>query len=362
MEAPFERFLDQLDRPVSCIIADTWLPWMAVVGGRRNVPVLSLWTQAPSMFSIFYHFELLAAHKHFPDEDLQERGEEVIDYLPGLSPMRLVDLPNVIVGKEGNVLKMLLDAFSFVTKAQGLIFTSWYELQPQVTSALKADLPIPVYTIGPSIPYFSLQSPSSDSIPSYFRWLDSQPESSVLFVSLGSYIPLSSDQMEEIFMGLNASQIRYLWIVRGEISSLQGACGELGLIVPWCEQLRVLCHPSVGGFMTHCGWNSVMEGIFAGVPMLGFPLAIDQFHNCKLIVEDWKIGLRLKKRVESRHVVGREDVAQSVKRLMNLNGSERIKLIRSAQELEETCTRAIKKGGSTDKNVNDFVKDFVKGQ
>ncbi|KAA8518137.1 hypothetical protein F0562_015611 [Nyssa sinensis] len=366
MEAPFDRLLDQLGLPVSCIVADTFLPWMTTVGSRRNIPVVSLWTMAPSMFSVHYYFDLLAAHGHSPDDNLPERREEIIDYLPGVSSMRVADLPYPTVGRGGSTRKHVIEAFSVITKAQAILFTSFYELQPHVLNTLRANLPVPIYAAGPSIPFLSLKVPPSKPIASgaaaYFDWLDSQPEASVLYVSLGSFLSTSMEQMQELSMGLKASSVRYLWITRSEASSLQEACGEMGLIVPWCDQLKVLCHSSVAGFLTHCGWNSTMESIYAGVPMLTFPLFVDQYHNSKLIVEDWGIGLKLKQRVGEEYVIGREEIAETVKRLMDLNGNEGRELRKRAKELQETCQRAIKLGGSTDNNLNAFVRDVVQGQ
>ncbi|KAK2977769.1 hypothetical protein RJ640_028914 [Escallonia rubra] len=195
-----------------------------------------------------------------------------------------------------------------------------------------------------------------------FKWLDLQPEASVLYVSMGSFLSTSSEQMHELSKGLRASGFRYLWAAREEAISLQESCGANGLAVPWCDQLGVLCHSSVGGFLTHCGWNSTMESIYAGIPMLTFPLAADQHHNSALIVEGWKIGLEMKSIVGTDNVVGREEISNNVKRLMDQNGEECKQLRRRAKEFQETCQRAIEKGGSTDCNSNAFFEDFVHGK
>lgn len=100
--------------------------------------------------------------------------------------------------------------------------------------------------------------------------------------------------MDEIGVGLRDTGVRYLWVMRGETSEFKEGCGIMGTVVPWCDQLRVLCHSSVGGFWSHCGCNSTSEAVFGGVPMLTFLLYWDQTPNSKLIVEDWKIGWRMK--------------------------------------------------------------------
>ncbi|KAF7147607.1 hypothetical protein RHSIM_Rhsim03G0028200 [Rhododendron simsii] len=359
MEAPFEELLltDDL-RPVSCIVYDVFLRWVPGVGSRRNIPVVGFWTQAPSVFSVYYQFDLIADRGHVPVKDnLPGKEQEIIDYFPGVPPMRLTDLPSTIL-RPTQILNVILEAFSLLTKAQSIIFTSFYELQPNVISALRPILPIPIYTIGPSIPFLSLKTSINEE--GYMKWLNSQPEASVLYVSLGSFLSPSTDQMKELSSGLRASGARYLWIVRADQESSFGAacCEEKGFTAPWCDQLRVLCHRSVGGFLTHCGWNSTMESVFAGVPMLALPLRSDQVHNGKIIAEDLGVGVRLKRVVGLENVIGREEIAETVKRFMDLNEEESKEMRRRAKELQETCHRAVEAGGSTDANVNDFLESL----
>ncbi|RWR76045.1 UDP-glycosyltransferase 87A1 [Cinnamomum micranthum f. kanehirae] len=362
MEAPFERLLEGLEPKVSCIVADTYMPWAVAVGRRWNVAVASLWTMAPSMFSILYHFELLNSNGHFPIFDLSgERGEELVNYIPGISSIRLADLPG-LVGEA--VLGRALEAISFSTESHCLLFTAFYELENHVIDSLRAKFRIPIYHVGPTIPYVTPQDMPSKDHPNvdHFGWLDGQPKGSVLYVSLGSFLSVSGSQMDEIAIGLKASGVRFLWVARGEAARLQEVGGDMGLVVTWCDQLRVLCHSSVGGFLTHCGWNSIMESVYAGVPMLTFPIFWDQIPNAKLIVEDWKTGLRLKKEIGNKNLVQGQEIAQTVKRLMDLDGDESRELRRRAREMKESCERAIEKGGSSETNLRAFVKEIVQGQ
>ncbi|KAK3009707.1 hypothetical protein RJ639_013756 [Escallonia herrerae] len=353
MEAPFCRLLDQLDDlPVSCVLADTLLPWITAVGSRRSIPTVSLWTAVPSTF--------LGLYEEFP-----ETREEIIVDPPEVSSMNTAGLPSVEF-KDTRTRNLLLEAFSCATKSQGIVFTSFYELQPHVISSLRAKLHVPIHAIGPSIPYMSLNVPPSMPLPSShedcFSWLDSQAEASVLYVSMGSFYSTSSEQLHELSKGLDASGYRYLWVARKEAIGLQESSGVNGLVVPWCDQLRVLCHSSVGGFLTHCGWNSTMESIYAGVPMLTFPLAAEQPYNSTLIVDDWKIGLELKSNVEADNLVGGEEISHKIMRLMDPNGEEAKDLRKRAQELQETCRRAVEQGGSTDCNIVSFVDDIIYGK
>ncbi|KAI3450857.1 hypothetical protein Pfo_007522 [Paulownia fortunei] len=152
MGEPFERLLDRLDAPVNFIIADTFLNWAVEVGNRRNIPVASLWPMPASVFSVFYHFDLIVRNGHHPFE-LSERGDERVDYIPGIASIRLADIPSIAHMKDQRLLRLVLPIFTNVSKAQCLLFTSIFELEPQVIEALKREFSFPIYTFGP--PYLT---------------------------------------------------------------------------------------------------------------------------------------------------------------------------------------------------------------
>lgn len=87
-------------------------------------------------------------------------------------------------------------------------------------------------------------------------------------------------------------------------------------------QAEVLKHPAVGGFLSHC--------VSAGVPMLGFPLAVDQFMNCRMMVEEWKFGLTLKKAEDGNRVIRAREIEEKVKML--IEGEEGVRVRRVAEE------------------------------
>ncbi|KAK8551023.1 hypothetical protein V6N13_119519 [Hibiscus sabdariffa] len=363
MEAPLEQLIDRLETPVTTIIYDTYLTFVVGVGNRRNIPLASFWTMPALVYSVFHHFDLLVRNRCFPI-NLLEQGEEVVDCIPGVSSIRKVDLPTCLYGKGLDVLHRGLEAISGVSNVQYLLLVSVYELESQIIDALKANIPIPIYHIGPPIPYFTLED-SSVANPrdeSYFQWLDSQPPSSVLYVSQGSLHSATIDQMDELAAGLRISGVRYFWVARKDTPRFKDGCGGMGLIVPWCDQLRVLCHPSIGGFWSHCGWNSTSEAIFAGVPMLTFPIYWDQTPNSKQIVEDWKIGWRVKNKLEQNPLVSREEIAGIIRRFMDLESDEGKELRSRAKKCSEISRRAVQNGGSSDIDIQTFVHDVSKCQ
>ncbi|KAK1587514.1 hypothetical protein Q3G72_013726 [Acer saccharum] len=372
-EAPFEELLDRFEYQVTAIVADNYLVWVPGFGNRRNIPVASLWTMSASVFSIFHHFHLLEKNGHFPVE-LSERGHEIVDYIPGLPPTRLANLPTIFKASKQN-LHRVLECPGEVSKAQYLLFTSVYELEAQVIDSIQDEFPFPVYAIGPAIPYFQVlnQSASAASTttslintPNYYlQWLDSQPAGSVLYISLGSFLSVSSTQMDEIVAGVKNSGVRFLFVARGEhlTDLFKDGCGDIddqiGMVVPWCDQLRVLSHSSVGGFWTHCGFNSTLEALYAGVPMLTFPIFWDQVPNSKQIAEDWKVGCRVKRETGSEYLVSREEISELVKRFMDSDSDDKKEIKKRAREIQELCRVAISEGGSSDTNLDVFVKDII---
>ncbi|XP_050289404.1 UDP-glycosyltransferase 87A1-like isoform X2 [Quercus robur] len=336
LEAPFVQLLDQLELPVTVIMADTVLSWVVGVGNRRNIPVASLWTMSPSMLS--------TTIQRFQADFISEAEERVVD-----------------TAHDQRVQQMsqrFFEACSCVTKAQYLLLASIYELESETIDVLKSQFSFPVYAVGPTIPLLDLEENMNPGNQNYLNWLDCQPRSSVLYISMGSFLSISSAQMDEIAIGLHDSGVRFLWVARDETCRLNEVCGDMGLVVPWCDQLKVLSHSSIGGFWSHCGWNSTKEGMFYGIPFLTYPIGFDQIHNSKLIVEDWKIGWRVKKDVGADNLVTGAEIAKLVTKFMDLESDEMKEIRSKASEVQHICQRAIVKGGSCESSINAFIKDL----
>ncbi|AES69559.1 putative hexosyltransferase [Medicago truncatula] len=359
MEAPFERLIDRLVRPpVTFIICDCFLFWAIRVGNRRNIPVAAFWTTSTSELWVQF-FHIFLQRKNL------ENGEYYIDYIPSNSWVRLADIP-LLDKNNHQILQWALKSCQWLLKAQYLLLPSIYELEPQVIDALKSKLTIPIYTIGPNIPYFnlghnlnSLNATNNGAAQSYIDWLNLQPNGSVLYISYGSYLSVSRTQMDDIAAALHDSGVRFLWVTRDETHRLKHMCGKMGFVVPWCDQLTVLSHPSIGGYWTHCGWNSVIEGVFSGVPFLTFPLAMDQPLISKIIVEDWKIGWRVKKDDKLDTLVTKEEIVLLIRKFMDLDFDLGRDLRKGAKEFQLLCQLAIKEGGSSATNVKAFLKNIV---
>ncbi|KAK4710594.1 hypothetical protein R3W88_005107 [Solanum pinnatisectum] len=336
MEAPVDSILDGLPKP-NVILADSFLPWAVSIGERRNIPVASFWPMSLTIFSIVYHHQLLLANGHF-EANLTEQGEELVNYIPGITPISVTDLPSIFYSsKQREMLPFLLQVVSqLANKAQYALFTTIGALESQVIEALQAEVPVPIFTVGPTIPF-------SDT-----EFKTNQPRS-VLYISQGSFMSVPKEQLDEIIAGVHSSSVRTFWLGLGRENASDGIGKKKGIVVPWCDQLKVLCHPSVGGFWSQCGWNSTKEGAFAGVPFLTFPIVTNQFTNSKQIEEDWKIGWRINK--ESENLVKRDEIALLLQSFMNLDNHQGKEMRRRAMEIRKTCQEAIE-GGAIQGNID----------
>lgn len=199
----------------------------------------------------------------------------------------------------------------------------------------------------------SLFKPDTESC---MDWLDSRETCSVVYVSFGSLFILKEKQIEEIACSLKRSNHYFLWVVR-EIekekipSSFLDETSEKGLVVTWCPQLQVLAHKAVGCFMTHCGWNSTLEAMSLGVPMVAMPQWADQTTNAKFVADVWRVGVRVK--VGEEGIVAKEEIDLRIREVME--GETAIEIRENCQKWEKLAKEAVDEGGSSDKNIEKFV-------
>lgn len=259
--------------------------------------------------------------------------------------------------------QIIFAAFEDVRGADFVLCNTVEELENDTVSALRAKTPF--YAIGPIFPPGFTKSSVATSLwaeSDCTHWLNSKPHASVLYVSFGSYAHVTKADLTEIAHGLSLSGVHFIWVLRPDIVSSNDTdplpvgyrkevCGR-SMIIPWCHQNEVLAHPAIGGFLTHCGWNSILESIWCNVPLLCFPLLTDQFTNRKLVVEDWKVGINLR---DGRHI-SKEKVSEKINRLMDGKSGSQYRA--AVREVKKTLESAVKPNGSSDKGMNQFVNDL----
>ncbi|XP_022147165.1 crocetin glucosyltransferase, chloroplastic-like [Momordica charantia] len=191
----------------------------------------------------------------------------------------------------------------------------------------------------------------------YMDWLKMKDEGSVVYVSFGSISRLLKQQKEEIARGLLSSGRPFLWVMRDDdVEEDKLSCSEelegQGKIVKWCSQLDVLSNPATGCFLTHCGWNSCLESLACGVPMVAFPQWSDQGTNAKIVEELMASGVRMDVAMDA--MVKEEEVRRCLDLVMG-NSEKGEEIRRNANKWKELARKATIEGGSSYHNLKAFV-------
>ncbi|KAI3859714.1 hypothetical protein MKX03_031228 [Papaver bracteatum] len=297
--------------------------------------------------------------------------------VPGCVPIDGIDLFDPVQDRKNEAYKWMLHHGERYKLAEGIMVNSFNELESGPIKALKAaewGNP-PVYPVGPLIRTGDGDTVSDPS--GCLKWLDDQPLGSVLFVSFGSGGTLSSEQLTELALGLEMSEQRFLWVARSPSDKVANATyfnpqsikdpfdflpkgfiertKKLGLVVPsWAPQVQVLSHVSTGGFLTHCGWNSTLESVVHGVPLIAWPLFAEQKMNAVMLTEDLKVALRPKKNKQG--IIGRDEISRVVKGLME--GEEGKKLRFKMRDLKDASARVLSENGSSSKALAEVANTW----
>jgi hydroquinone glucosyltransferase len=295
--------------------------------------------------------------------------------LPGCVPIHGRDLFTNVQDRSSDEYKQFLQLVKPLTDADGIIVNSFLEMESGPIKALNEEGSVngnpSVYPVGPIIQ--TVTSSGDANGLECLSWLDKQQSCSVLYVSFGSGGTLSEEQIVELALGLELSNHKFLWVVRAPSSSANSAylsaqndvdplqflpsgflerTKEKGLVIPsWAPQIQILSHNSVGGFLTHCGWNSILESVVHGVPLITWPLFAEQKMNAVMLSEGIKVGLR--PRVNENGVVERVEVSKVIKCLME--GEEGEKLRNNMKELKENASNAVGKDGSSTKTISQLA-------
>ncbi|KAM0840586.1 hypothetical protein ACQ4PT_059558 [Festuca glaucescens] len=253
------------------------------------------------VFAVYYHYfhghaGVVADHLHDPS---------FLVRLPGLPPLAIRDLPSFITESADpsdrfhGAYTAIRDLFGSLDrdapKATVLVNTC-EEFEAGTLVAVGAYVVLP---IGPVLPAGDEAGLFEQDDARYMEWLDANPADSVVYVSFGSLARMAREQLDELLQGLEESGRPYLCVVRKDQVPESVAPPEMdarlirnGMVVEWCDQVRVLSHAAVGCFVTHCGWNSVLESVACGVPMVAVPQWSDQRINSWLVEHEWRVGKR----------------------------------------------------------------------
>jgi len=368
MEKPLEALMAELtgreyyesrglpppDRLV--LIYDLFMGWSAKVAAEFGV---RSFTFNPMSAHMWLCFEAL-----FWDAEATRSLPEIADAVNSLG------VPDIMM-------ENLRQHMDFTRIADGVLVNTFLEMEPKFLRHLKSvgiggDRAKPVWAVGPVIdlPHRDkIRGPRDSEI---VTWLDRQTPGSVVYLSFGTESYISPVQVRELALGLEASGQPFLWVLRPPDSRLanEGAApvdewkaellpegyerrmeGRCLIETGWAPQTAILAHEATGAFITHCGWNSSVESVVAGVPMIALPLQSDQPANALLLVREAKVAVEMK---TNKGVAEKEEVERAVRCLMT---AEEMK--RGVKVLSEAAVAAVsEKGGAAWESLDSFVQYF----
>ncbi|XP_050250658.1 7-deoxyloganetic acid glucosyltransferase-like [Quercus robur] len=361
-------------RSVTCIIADGILSFPIDVGNELGIPVIHFRTGSACYFLACFCIQDMIEAGELPIRE-NEVMDRLIRSVPGMETfLRIRDLPSFC--QASNLadpnLQLVANKTRQSLRAHALILNTFEDLEGPVLSHIRARCP-KIYTIGPLHAILKskleskttlLQSRSPNSLFEVDRscmvWLDAQPLKSVIYVSFGSITIMTKDKLMEFWYGLVNSKKRFLWAIRPDLVIQKDGEGQIpvelvegtkdrGYMVGWVPQEEVLVHQAVGGFLTHSGWNSTLESIVAGVPMICWPFFADQQINSRFVSEVWKLGMDMK------DVCDRVMVEKMVNHLME---ETREIFMKSTAEKARLAKESVSEGGSSYRNLDHLIKDI----
>ncbi|KAK1440282.1 hypothetical protein QVD17_06107 [Tagetes erecta] len=361
--------------PVSCIISDGCMSFTLEVADRFGLPEVLFWTPSACGVLAYTHYRDLIEKEYIPLKDASDMTngylETSVDFIPEMKNLRLKDFPTFIRTTDINdvVLNYLMTESDVIPRGLAIILNTFDELEQDSVKPL-TNLNPHIYTIGPL--HMMQQYVHDDRLKhigsnlwkedvSCLNWLDTKDPGSVVYVNFGSITVMTKEQLIEFGWGLANSKKDFLWITRPDIVGgdeammppefIEETKGR-GMVTSWCPQEEVMKHPSIGVFLTHSGWNSTIESISRGVPMICWPFFAEQQTNCRYCCVKWGIGMEIDTDVK------REEVEAQVREMMDGESGKMMKS--NALEWKKKAEEAVAIDGSSYLNFEKLVSVLLK--
>lgn len=348
------------------------------VAAKMGVPVYTFVPSGASALAALTQVPSLLANRK---TGLKELGDTPLDFV-GVPPVPASHLvKELLVDPEDELCKTMARLFDRGMDTRGVLVNTFESLESRAVQVLGNPLCVPgkvlppIYCVGPLI---RQGAPGSENGERHecLAWLDAQPKSSVVFLCFGSMGTLSAEQLKEIAVGLDRSGQRFLWVVRPPANIddpkrfleklpepdlgallpegfLERTKGRGLIVKSWAPQVEVLHHPATGAFVTHCGWNSTLEGIMAGIPMLCWPLFAEQKMNKVFMTTDMGIGVEMEG--YETGFIRAEEVEAKVRLVMDSDEGRKLMTRLAARKKEAEA--ALDVGGSSNAAIVRFLSD-----
>nr|BAP90366.1 UDP-glycose: glycosyltransferase UGT88J1 [Fagopyrum esculentum] len=366
------RRISDAGTKIRSLVIDLFCGTALPIAAEQGIPVYYFFTSGSAALAAYLHMPTI--HQRVGGRVFKDSPDLLID-IPGLPSIPADEMPEPLLDAKDPAYPEMVYFCECLQKSKGILVNTFDELEPVVTreaidsGACVPDGPTPaVYNIGPLIE----GSKDGDTSHETLSWLNTQPSGSVVFLCFGSRGRFTAAQTKAIAEGLERSGQRFIWVVRNppDDNSSEIDLGKLlpegflrrtkdiGIVVKgWAPQVAVLSHDSVGGFVTHCGWNSVLEAVVAGKPMVAWPLYAEQHLNRAVLVKTMGMAVPVEQREGDRFVSGDELAS----RLIELMNSEKGKEMKEKSRLmRDKALAARNEGGSSMADLQKVVNEWMK--
>jgi hypothetical protein len=366
--------------PVTCLVVDVVMSFSFDAAREIGVPVAGLWTASACGFMGYSNYRFLVDRGLVPFKDAADLADvpgghlaTVVDGARGMcADVQLRDFPNFVrtLDRGDLLLNFLMREVERLSLADAVIVNTFEDLEGATLDAMRATLP-PVYPVGPLILRERLEIPAGTPLAGLgsnlwkeqdglLDWLAGRPPRSVVYVNYGSITVMTNSQLLEFAWGLAASGYPFVWnirpdLVKGDAAVLPpefaAAVEGRALLTTWCQQETVIQHEAVGVFLTHSGWNSTLESLCAGLPMLSWPFFAEQQTNCRYKRTEWGVGMEIGGEVR------RDEVAAIIKEAME--GEKGKEMRRRAEDWKEKAVKVTLPGGPAETNLNRLIDEVL---
>ncbi|RLM92083.1 anthocyanidin 5,3-O-glucosyltransferase-like [Panicum miliaceum] len=364
------EFLRSQATAVDAIVVDMFCTDALDVAAELAIPAYIFYPSAAGDLAVY--LQLPDFRRAVPSSP-KDMGKAPLGFA-GVPPVRALDMPDSMQDWESDVGRVRLQQIARMPEATGILVNSFEWLESRALKALRDGHCLPgrstpkIYCVGPLVD--GGDTNKNGERHACLEWMDEQPKRSVVFLCFGSMGTFSAAQLKETARGLERSGHRFLWAVRSEQSNspepdleallpdgFLERTKDRGMVLKnWAPQTEVLRHEAVGAFVTHCGWNSALEAIMSGVPMICWPLYAEQRLNKVHMVEEMKVGVAVEGYDEE--LVTADEVEAKVRLVME---SEEGKKLRERTTMaKEMAADAIKEGGSSYVELGEFLWGLCK--
>ncbi|KAK4394638.1 UDP-glycosyltransferase 90A1 [Sesamum angolense] len=367
MRKSFENALESLTPPVSCVISDGFLGWTLKSAKKFGVPRFAFFGMGNFAFTMY---QILGRERPHAGTSSLDEPFSMLDF-PGLKLTRNdFEPPYNDIEPSGPYVEFMAEQMAAAAMSEGIIVNSFYELEQCYADYWNKKFGPKALCVGPLCMAAAAAPSQALEKPSYTQFLDGKSAEGepVLYVAFGTQAEVSAEQLQEIAAGLEQSQVSFLWTLKPTglefLQQFEDRVKGRGIVVKdWVDQQQILRHEGVKGFLSHCGWNSVMESISAAVPILALPFMAEQHMNARFVAEEAGVGLRIMPRSGSvRGFVAAEEVERKVRELM-IDGEKGAEVRKKVAEYRNAACDAVKEGGSSTLTLDMLIDEVArKGQ